>query len=124
MKHYGCACNAVHHLLYSGDMKKLITLAIIAATILLVVNFDAVIIFMLSGFIPGIGVTLPPSTMVAVFVASTLMMPALRRRRAVYQRCLDYYDSATDQLFGLGKKSDKPAVDDKPKLPRRRYQEL
>ena len=100
-------------------MKQFYAALIIIAVVAFVAWFDAAIVFLLSGFIPGINVTLPPSTMIAVMIASTILVFALRKRRIVYQACLTFYD----ELLGIGKK-DAPTEDKKPARPRRRYQEL
>lgn len=119
MSQYGCACNAHRASLYSVEMKQLsLTLAVLI-TIILVVRFDVVIIFMLSGFIPGINVTLAPSTMLAVMIASVALGFALRIRQVMYQHCLSFYD----EFLGPSKKDTTP-IKAKPARPRRRYQEL
>lgn len=100
-------------------MKQFSVAVIVIAVVAFVTWFDAAIVFLLSGFIPGINVTLPPSTMIAVMIASTILVFALRGRRIVYRHCLAFYD----ELFGIGKK-DAPVEDKKPARPRRRYQEL
>ena len=105
-------------------MKWFYGIIIAIAAITLVIHFDAVVVFMLSGFIPALDLTLPPSTMLAVFVASAILLFALSKRQAVYHYCLALYDYNVDALFGFGKKNDTPVSDNKPKLPRRRYQEL
>lgn len=102
-------------------MKVFIATTIIAATIGAVVFFDAIVVFLLSGFIPGINITLAPSTMIAVFVASALLVLTLKKRYAIYRACLAFYD----ELFNSKKKTSKaPAKSTQSKLPRRRYQEL
>lgn len=103
-----------------STMKRSAVIAIITAVILSVVFFDQILIFLLSGSIPGLDVTLPPTTMLAVMVASTILVFALRRRHIVYQRCLTLYD----ELFGIKKKNKAAATGTKSALPRRRYQEL
>ncbi len=97
-------------------MKHFLGFTILALTILVALNFDLVVVFLLSGFIPGVNVSLAPSTMIAVMLASALTLLALRRRHAVYQACLSLYDAF------WGKKS--PATKPRPSLPKRRYQEL
>ncbi len=102
-------------------MKQLYVIAIIAATIAFVVCFDAIIVFLLSGFIPGINITLAPSTSIAVMVASTILIATIvLYRQAVYARCLSLYDA----LFGFKKKKSTAGTGVKLKLPKRRYQEL
>lgn len=94
----------------------IITLAIIAS----ILFFDHVIVFLLSGSLPFINVTLPATTMLAIMIASTVTVIALRRRHAVYQNCLELYD----EFFRLKKRKDDTPTSQAPKLPRRRYQEL
>lgn len=74
------------------DMKHLSTLLAILFLTTLIARFDAVVIFLLSGFIPGLNVTLPPSTMLAVMVASGILLLALKKWPQVYGRCLTLYD--------------------------------
>ena len=102
-------------------MKYLYTTAIIAATIASVLFFDAIVIFLLSGFVPGINVTLPPSTSFAVMVAGTsLIVSIVKYGESVFKECLSIYDTF------IFKKSTPHATNKKKKiaLPRRRYQEL
>lgn len=101
-------------------MKKLYVSTITLAILFGVIFFDQIIVFLLSGFIPGIDLTIPATTMLSVMIASTILILALRRRHVVYYNCLELYD----ELFGKKKESDTPATDNKSKLPRRRYQEL
>ena len=119
MKHYGCACNVPLFPLQSLEMKQLYVTLIILAVIAFVIWFDAVVVFLLSGFIPGINITLSPSTMLAVMIASAVMVAVVRHRFAVYRRCLSFYD----EFFGISKK-DTPPSGKTTGRPRRRYQEL
>lgn len=107
-----------------GHMKRFITPMIILATVALIINFDMIIVFMLSGFIPGINITLAPSTMIAVFIASTVLIFSLNKRQIVYARCLEFYDYITSASFKFGKKNTSAEPNEKPERPRRRYQEL
>lgn len=102
-------------------MKRLYAALIIISFLVVITHFDSFVMFLLAGAIPGSRISLSPSTMLAIMVASTMMLPLIRRRRIVYKKCLQFYDA----FFGLKKKPTPEAeVDDKPKLPRRRYQEL
>ncbi len=84
----------------------------------LLTHFDVFVVFLLSGFIPALDITLSASTMLAVMVASIIMLPALRTRRHVYVKSLALFDA----LFGRKKEStEKPS---KAPLPRRRYGQL
>lgn len=100
-------------------MKQFYAAIIVLLTILAIVRFDAIIIFMLSGFIPGINVTLAPSTMLAVMIANVALVIALKKRLLVYQYCLDFYD----EFLSTSKKDSQP-IKPKQSRPRRRYQEL
>jgi hypothetical protein len=82
--------------------------------------FDAIIVFFLSGFIPGINIVLAPSTMLAVMIASAVLIVALRKYRVVYGHCLDFYD----EFLALDKKDVVKESEQKSDRPRRRYQEL
>lgn len=103
-------------------MKYLYVIAIIFATIAMVVFFDAIVIFLLSGFIPGINITLPPTTSIAVMIASTITVAAAAQyRTAVYAKCLALYDA----FFFKKKKSSNTTKKKKSSdLPKRRYQSL
>lgn len=109
------------YLYTSTTMKKLLTLTIIALVVLGIVFFDQILVFLLSGLIPGTNFSIPPTTMLAVMVASAILVPALRYRHEIYENSLDLYDA----FFGIKKKKDDtPSGDTQPELPRRRYQEL
>ena len=103
----------------SAHMKRLYSMIVITAAIIAVVYFDAMIVFLLSGFIPGINITLAPSTMIAVMVASSLLIVAASSRQTVYRYCLAIYDT-----FNVNDKTTTPQITEKPKLSRQRYQEL
>lgn len=102
-------------------MKKATIIAIVLIALFATHLFDPIVLFLLSGSLPFFNITLPPSTMLAVLVASTILVFALRRRHFVYRNCLELYDE-----FFIGKKKKSTPVDDdtKSKLPRRRYQQL
>ena len=101
-------------------MKQLYIAMSILAITAFVVWFDAIIVFFLSGFIPGINIVLAPSTMLAVMIASAVLIVALRKYRVVHQHCLDFYD----EFLALDKKDVVKKPDQKSDRPRRRYQEL
>lgn len=101
-------------------MKKAVIIGSILAATLTVAHFDALVIFLLSGFIPGINVTLTPSKMLAVIAASTLLVAALRHRHAVYQHSLELYD----EYIAPSPEKMTPRESIDAKRPRRRYQEL
>lgn len=100
-------------------MKQLYVAIIILGTTAFVVWFDAIVVFLLSGFVPGVNIVLAPSTMLAVMIASAVMVLVLRKYRIVYQYCLAMYDayvqSDTKDTLETKESSDRP---------RRRYQEL
>ena len=96
-------------------------IAIVIAAIISVIFFDQIVVFLLSGFIPGLSITIPATTMLAVMVAGATLIVTLRYRHIVYQHCLTLYDA----IFEPKKKNNSaPESSTKPKLPRRRYQEL
>lgn len=102
-------------------MKYIYVIAIVLTTIVCVICFDAIVVFLLSGFIPGINITLAPSTSIAVMIASTILVGVVvQYRQDVYRLSLSLYDA----FFGIKKKNATPAPEAKTKLPRRRYQEL
>lgn len=100
-------------------MKRFYALLIIIGTIAMTMWFDEIIVFLLSGFIPGINIVLSPSTMLAVMVAGAVMVAALTQYRTIYQYCLAFYD----EFFTSDSKTIKES-NEKPNRPRRRYQEL
>ena len=105
----------------STTMKKLLTLTIIILVVLGIVFFDQILVFLLSGLIPGTNFSIPPTTMLAVMVASAIFIPTLRYHHEVYKNSLGLYDA----FFDVKKKeSDEPSSGAQPELPRRRYQEL
>lgn len=85
---------------YTEVMKRFVIIGCILVTFLIIFS-DPLLIFLLSGSLPIVNVTLPPTTMLAVIVASIPLVAALRRRVAVYHRCLKLYD----ELFNTTKKS-------------------
>ena len=101
-------------------MRYLYIITVILGVCVFAVYFDAMIVFLLSGFIPGINVTLPPSTMIAVMIASAALLFALLFRKNVFNYCLGLYD----QLFDTQKEPATSTLAKKTSLPRRRYQEL
>lgn len=113
--------NLLLYLYTSTTMKKSLTLTIIMLIILSIMFFDQILVFLLSGLIPGTNFSIPPTTMLAVMVASAILIPTLRYRHEIYKSSLDLYDA----FFGIKKKKDnEPSGDTQPELPRRRYQEL
>ena len=99
-------------------MKQIIALGVIVALLTSAAWFDAIIIFLLSGYIPVINITLEPSTMLATMIASVILGFSLRRRKIVYSHCTELYDRLISTLEARQKTTDRPS------LPRRRYQEL
>lgn len=116
---FGYACNTINTSLYSVEMKQLYAAILILSVIVCTVWFDAIIVFLLSGFVPGINIVLAPSTMLAVMIASTVLVISLRKYRVVYQYCLSFYD----EFIGTDTK-DPQETKEKSDRPRRRYQEL
>ena len=100
-------------------MKQLYAAILILSVIVCTVWFDAIIVFLLSGFVPGINIVLAPSTMLAVMIASTVLVISLRKYRVVYQYCLSFYDE-----FIRTDTKDPQETKEKSDRPRRRYQEL
>ena len=100
-------------------MKKLSVFSIIGV-FFIAVFFDDIIVFLLSGTIPALNVTIPATTMLAIMIASIVLIIALKSRRAIYQNCLEMYD----ELFDSKKKLSAPHQEQVQTLPRRRYQEL
>ena len=100
-------------------MKQLYIALVVLGIAACAVWFDAIIVFFLSGFIPGINIVLAPSTMLAVLIASTVLVISLRKYRVVYQYCLSFYD----EFIGTDTK-DPQETKEKSDRPRRRYQEL
>jgi hypothetical protein len=99
-------------------MKYVIGIFIIVATILAVLHFDSVVIFLLSGTFPGFHFSLSPSIMLAVMLSGALTTLLLTKRREVYAHCLALYDHFAEKDH---KQDDRPA---KKKTPRRRYEQL
>ena len=99
-------------------MKQIIAFGVIVALLTSPVWFDAIIIFLLSGFVPVIGITLEPSTMLAVMIASVALGLSLKRRKVVFDRCTELYDRIEISIEKRQK------VASRPNLPKRRYQEL
>jgi hypothetical protein len=102
-------------------MKKSSTIAAFIFVALGFIFFDQVIVFLLSGFIPGTNFSISATTMLAVIISSSILMLTLKYRCAVYQNCLKFYDNL---VVRKNEKDDMPEIDTKAKLPRRRYQEL
>ena len=103
-------------------MKHLYAIAIVIGTIAFLLFFDTIVVFLLSGFIPGINITLAPSTSIAVMIASTILIAAIVQfRHAVYMQCLAFYDAF---LFKKKTSSNSVPKKEKAKLPKRRYQQL
>lgn len=99
-------------------MKQILAVCAIVILLTMPAWLDAIIIFLLSGFIPVLGVTLGPTTMLAVMVASVILGFSLKRRRVVFNHCTELYD----RIEVLIEKRQKAAS--RPSLPKRRYQEL
>lgn len=118
MTHYGYACNITPTPVIITAMKQIIAFGVIVALLTSPVWFDAIIIFLLSGFVPVIGITLEPSTMLAVMIASVALGLSLKRRKVVFDRCTELYDRIEISIEKRQK------VASRPNLPKRRYQEL
>lgn len=102
-------------------MKKTLTISSITLVVLGIVFFDQILVFLLSGLVPGTNFSIPPTTMLAVMVASTIVIPSLKYRHEVYKNSLYLYDT----FFGIKKKKDDVSSGDTTsKRPRRRFQEL
>ncbi|GEM_PF-6382624 len=101
-------------------MKKLSILATVIAITVGVIFFDQLIVFLLSGLIPGSNFTVPATTMLAIMTASVVLIYALRYRQIIYQNSLVLHDD----IF-RAKQNNKPSESlAKPTLPHRRYQGL
>lgn len=97
-------------------MRQFYGLSILVVAILVISQFDVIIIFLLSGFIPGANITLAPSTMLAIMTAIVLMIPLLKRRRTIYRLILELYDATTDKGHAESNQ--------KSQLPRRRFEQV
>lgn len=98
-------------------MKRLACISIIVL-VGLFFSFDALMVFLLSGSLPIVDVTLPATTMMAIIPASLTLGLALKRRRTVYRHCLSIYDAVSE----LHEKTTKEKHAHKSKLFRRHYQ--
>lgn len=102
-------------------MKQVYGLILIAGVVVLIVNFDALMIFLLSGRLPGTDITIQPSTIFAIIAASCIATFVFRHRT---RELLQLSDTIYTRLLAyLGKKKTvTPAPSSK--LPRRRFSKL
>ena len=98
-------------------MKQLYVILVIMLTLLAVINFENIVIFILSGSIPGVHFSISPSMSMATMIASTLTVGLFLKRNVIYTLCLKSYD----HLFGA---TGAKAIPSSVQRPRRRYQEL
>lgn len=104
---------------YNSNTMKMSTPLIIIAIILGLIFFEPLVFFLLSGTIPALNLTIPATTMLAVIVASAILIFSLRFRHIVYKACLETYDHI------VAEKTKSPSYTNKSSsLPHRRYQEL
>lgn len=108
-----------HETIYSikYSMKQLYVILVIMLTVLAVINFENIVIFFLSGSIPGVHFSVSPSMSIATMIASALTVGLFLKRTAIYTLCLKSYD----HLFGT---TDAQVTASPAQRPRRRYQEL
>lgn len=99
-------------------MKQILVVCAIVILLTLPAWLDAIIIFLLSGFIPVLGITLSPSTTPAIMIACVILGFSLKRRRTVFDHCTELYDRIEASVEKRQKAANRPS------LPKRRYQEL
>lgn len=105
----------------SYSMKQLYVIGTIVLALIVLSRFDTIVVFLLSGFIPVIGISVAPSTMLAIMTASIILtLTLVRYRRRVYARMLAFYD----QHFASHDNTTATKVTTKTRLPRRRYGEI
>lgn len=96
----------------------------IGCGIVLLFNFDALVVFFLSGLIPGTNLVIPPATMIAAMIGSALIIPFRHYRTHLYRLGLSLYDYAvavaSTHEADLAPSTAQPTHS----LPKRRYREL